>query len=165
MIESTPVGRCASLTAALLMSFGASIATGAIGAPALVATPVAPSGSLAFGAALTGSGLFFTAAAAVAAQLSSSARVARSLVSARWHRLSRCALPVTPGRARCRACRRWAGPSRCIRTRVTAGGCCGLYGLLIGSVVHGIGDEVGNSSVVRQVVLGTAAFRRRDIRN
>ncbi|MGC2656203.1 MAG: ABC transporter permease, partial [Mycobacterium sp.] len=69
-IESTPVGRCASLTAALLMSFGASIATGAIGAAGLLATHVTPSGSLAFGAALTGSGLFFTAATAVAAQLS-----------------------------------------------------------------------------------------------
>ncbi|HVQ99562.1 MAG TPA: ABC transporter permease, partial [Mycobacterium sp.] len=76
-IESAAVGRYASLTAALLVSFGASIAVGAIGAAGLLATNVASSGSLAFGAALTGSGMIFTAAAAVAAQLSASARVAR----------------------------------------------------------------------------------------
>ncbi len=77
LIDSTAVGRYASLTAALLLSFGASIATGAIGATGLLATDVPRGGSLAFGAALAGSGLVFTAVAAVAAQLSPSARVAR----------------------------------------------------------------------------------------
>ncbi|MGH3559520.1 MAG: ABC transporter permease, partial [Mycobacterium sp.] len=77
LIDSTAVGRYASLTAALLLSFGASITTGAIGAAGLLSTAVEPSGSLAFGAALAGSGLVFTAVAAVAAQLSPSARVAR----------------------------------------------------------------------------------------
>ncbi len=77
LLDSTAVGRYASLTAALLLSFGASLATGAIGAAGLLATDVAPSGSLAFGAALAASGLVFTAVAAVAAQLSPSARFAR----------------------------------------------------------------------------------------
>lgn len=77
LIDSTAVGRYASLTAALLLSFGASVAVGLIGAAGLLTTDVSPSGSLAFCAALTGSGLVFTAVAAVAAQVSPSARVAR----------------------------------------------------------------------------------------
>ena len=77
MIDSAAVGRYANLTAALLLSFGASVITGAIGAAGLLATSVPSDGSLAFGAALAGSGLVFTAVAAVAAQLSPSARFAR----------------------------------------------------------------------------------------
>ena len=77
LIDSTAVGRYASLSAALLLSFGASVITGAVGAAGLLTTSVPPSGSLAFGAALACSGLVFTAVAAVAAQLSSSARFAR----------------------------------------------------------------------------------------
>jgi ABC-2 type transport system permease protein len=77
LIDSTAVGRYASLTAALLLSFGASVLTGAIGAAGLLTTSLPPGGSLAFGAALAGSGLVFTAVAAVAAQLSPSARFAR----------------------------------------------------------------------------------------
>jgi ABC-2 type transport system permease protein len=77
LVDSTAVGRYASLTAALLLSFGASIATGAIGAAGLLATDVGRAGSLAFGAALGCSGLVFTAVAAVTAQLSGSARFAR----------------------------------------------------------------------------------------
>ena len=52
LVDSTAVGRYASLTAALLLSFGASIATGAIGAAGLLTTDVPAGGSLAFGAAL-----------------------------------------------------------------------------------------------------------------
>jgi ABC-2 type transport system permease protein len=77
LIDSTSVGRYASLTAALLMTFGASVLTGAIGVAGLLNTSVPRAGSLAFGAALAGSGLVFTAVAAVAAQLSPSARFAR----------------------------------------------------------------------------------------
>jgi ABC-2 type transport system permease protein len=77
LIDSTAVGRYASLTAALLLSFGASLLTGAVGAAGLLGTSVAPHGSLAFGAALACSGLVFTAVAAVTAQLSTSARFAR----------------------------------------------------------------------------------------
>ncbi|MDP7726745.1 MULTISPECIES: ABC transporter permease [Mycobacterium] len=82
LIDSTAVGRYASLTAALLLSFGASVATGLIGAAGLLTTDVPPDGSLAFCAALAGSGLVFTAVAAVAAQLSPSARVARGFAFA-----------------------------------------------------------------------------------
>jgi ABC-2 type transport system permease protein len=78
LIDSTAVGRYASLTAALLLSFGASLLTGALGAAGLLGTSVTPSGSLAFGAALACSGLVFTAVAAVTAQLSTSARFARA---------------------------------------------------------------------------------------
>jgi len=78
LLDSTAVGRYASLSAALIVSFGASIATGAIGAAGLLTTAVPAGGSLAFGAALAGSGLVFTAVAAVAAQLSPSARFSRS---------------------------------------------------------------------------------------
>ncbi|MBI2695568.1 ABC transporter permease [Mycobacterium nebraskense] len=77
LVDSTAVGRYASLSAALLLSFGASIATGVIGAAGLLTTDVPPGGSLAFGAALACSGLVFTAVAAVTAQLSPSARFAR----------------------------------------------------------------------------------------
>ena len=82
LMDSTAVGRYASLSAALILSFGASIATGAIGAAGLLTTTLPPGGSLAFGAALAGSGLVFTAVAAVAAQLSPSARFARGVAFA-----------------------------------------------------------------------------------
>lgn len=82
LIDSTAVGRYASLTAALLLSFGASVAVGLIGAAGLLTTDVPPGGSVAFCAALAGSGLVFTAVASVAAQLSPSARVARGFAFA-----------------------------------------------------------------------------------
>src|SRR6201999_3863887 len=77
LMDSTAVGRYASLTAALILSFGASLATGLIGAAGLLSADVPSSGSVAFGAALAGSGVVFTAVAGVAAQLSPSARFAR----------------------------------------------------------------------------------------
>lgn len=77
LLNSTMIGRYASLTAALLLAGGAALATGAIGTAGLLTTDVAPTGSLAFGAALAGSGLVFTAVAGLAAQLSPSARFAR----------------------------------------------------------------------------------------
>ncbi len=77
LLDSTAVGRYASVTAALLLSFGASLTTGVLGAVGLLGTGVPADGSLAFGAALACSGLVFTAVAAVTAQLSASARFAR----------------------------------------------------------------------------------------
>jgi ABC-2 type transport system permease protein len=82
LLDSTAVGRYASLTAALILTFGASIATGLIGAAGLFTTDVPRSGALAFGLALAGSGLVFSAVAAVAAQLSTSARIARGIAFA-----------------------------------------------------------------------------------
>lgn len=52
LVDSTAIGRYASLSAALLLSFGASLGTGAIGAAGLLSTDVPAAGSLAFGAAL-----------------------------------------------------------------------------------------------------------------
>ncbi|WP_371869057.1 ABC transporter permease [Mycobacterium botniense] len=215
LIDSTAVGRYANLTAALLLSFGASIATGVVGVAGLLSTDVARSGSLAFGAALAASGLVFTAVAAVAAQLSPSARFARAAAftvlaaafalravgdagSGRlsWSSPLGWSLQVRPY-----AGERWwvlvlhlattvvltvlaygllarrdvgagliaerLGPAtaavalrgvfglawRLDRAAVllwTAGLC--LYGLLIGSVVHGIGDELGDGTAARSIL-------------
>jgi ABC-2 type transport system permease protein len=210
LIDSTAVGRYASLSAALMLSFGASIATGAIGAAGLLTTDIPAAGSLAFGAALAGSGLVFTAVAAVAAQLSPSARVARgaafSVLAAaftlraigdagsgtlswlsplgwslqvrpyageRWwvlllHLATTAVLTVVAYRLLAgrdvgagliaeRAGPGTAGPG--LRSvfgltwRLDRGalllwtvGLC-LYGVLMGSVTHGIGDELGTSAL------------------
>ncbi|GAB1816460.1 ABC transporter permease [Mycobacterium sp. MUNTM1] len=224
LVDSTAIGRYASLSAALLLSFGASIATGAIGAVGLLSTDVPAGGSLAFGAALACSGLVFTAVAAVTAQLSPSARFARGAAFAvlgaaftlravgdagdgtlswlsplgwslqvkpyagdRWwvlvlHLVTTAVLTVLayrllagrdvgagliaerPGPAA-------AAPAlgnvfgltwrldRAALLLWTVGLC--LYGLLIGSVVHGIGDELGDSGVARDIVArmgGTSAL-------
>jgi ABC-2 type transport system permease protein len=224
LLDSTAVGRYASLSAALLLSFGASIATGAIGAAGLLTTSVPPGGSLAFGAALSGSGLVFSAVAAVAAQLSPSARVARSAAFAalaaaftlraigdagsgtlswlsplgwslqvrpyagdRWwvlllHLTTTAVLTVVAYRllagrdVGAGLIAERAGPATAapalggafgLAWRLDRGalllwtvGLC-LYGLVMGSVVHGIGDELGDSTVVRDIVArmgGTSAL-------
>jgi ABC-2 type transport system permease protein len=77
LVDSTAVGRYASLTAALVLAFGASILTAAIGLAGLLTLDIPASGSLAFCLALAGSGLVFAAVAGVTAQLSPSARFAR----------------------------------------------------------------------------------------
>jgi polyether ionophore transport system permease protein len=82
LIDSTCVGRYAGLTAVLLLASGAAVATGLIATVGLLTTDVPRSGSLAFGLALACSGLVFTALAAVAAQLGTSARTARGLAFA-----------------------------------------------------------------------------------
>jgi ABC-2 type transport system permease protein len=209
LIDSTAVGRYASLTAALLLSFGASVITGAIGTAGLLSTSVPPAGSLAFGAALAASGLVFTAVAAVAAQLSPSARFARGAAFAAlataftlravgdagsgtlsWLSPLGWSLQVRPYAGdrwwvlllhvvttvllTALAYRLLAGrdvgagliaerPGPATATPVLRGafglawrldrgtlllwtvGLC-LYGLLIGSVVHGIGDELGGGT-------------------
>ncbi|WP_142245518.1 ABC transporter permease [Mycobacterium sp. IS-836] len=215
LMDSTSVGRYASLTAALMLSFGASIATGAIGAAGLLSTDVPQGGSLAFGAALAGSGVVFTAVAGVAAQLSPSARFARGVAftalaaaftlraigdagsgTLSWLSPLGWSLQVRPY-----AGERWwvlllhlataavltvvayrllagrdvgaglvaerAGPGRAapvlgnvfgLAWRLDRGalvlwtvGLC-LYGLVMGSVVHGIGDQLGDSTVARDIV-------------
>jgi ABC-2 type transport system permease protein len=215
LIDSTAVGRYAGLTAALLLSFGASIATGAIGAAGLLATDIPATGSLAFGAALSGSGLVFSAVAAVAAQLSASARVARGAAFTvlgaaftlravgdagdgklswlsplgwslqirpyagdRWwvlllHLATTVVLTAAayrllagrdvgagliaerpgPGTAAPTLGNVFGLTSRLDRGALllwTVGLC--LYGVVMGSVVHGIGDELGDSSVARDIV-------------
>ena len=215
LLDSTAVGRYASLTAALILSFGASIATGVIGAAGLLKTDVPAGGSLAFCAALACSGLVFTAVAAVAAQLSPSARVARgaafSVLAAaftlraigdagsgalswlsplgwslqvrpyagdRWWILllhSATTLVLTLAAYRLLAGRdvgaglipERAGPGSAgpglrsvtgLTWRLDRGAVLlwtvglGLYGVLMGSVVHGIGDELGDSNMARDIV-------------
>jgi ABC-2 type transport system permease protein len=215
LIDSTAVGRYAGLTAAVLLSFGASLASGVLGTAGLLTTDVAPGGSLAFGAALAGSGLVFTAVAAVTAQLSPSARFARAAAFAvlaaafalravgdagsgtlswlsplgwslqvrpyagdRWwvlllHLAAAAALTVLayrllasrdvgaglvterPGPGSGAATLRGAFGLAWRRNRsallLWAVGLC-LYGLLIGSVVHGIGDELGDSTAARDII-------------
>ena len=77
LLESTAVGRYASLTAALVMTASAAVLTGAIGFAGLLALDVPVAGSSAFALSLTCSGLVFAAVAAVTAQLSPSSRFAR----------------------------------------------------------------------------------------
>jgi ABC-2 type transport system permease protein len=226
LVDSTAIGRYAALSAALLLSFGASIATGAIGAAGLLSTDVPATGSLAFGAALACSGLVFTAVAAVTAQLSPSARFARGAAFAvlgaaftlravgdagdgtlswlsplgwslqvkpyagdRWwvlllHLVTTVALTtlayrllagrdVGAGLIAERPGPATAAPAlgnvfglawrldRAALLLWTVGLC--LYGLLIGSVVHGIGDELGGSGGARDIVArmgGTSALEQ-----
>ncbi|WP_156745053.1 ABC transporter permease [Mycobacterium sp. E2238] len=224
LVDSTAVGRYASLTAALLLSFGASIATGVIGAAGLLTTDVPAGGSLAFGAALACSGLVFTAVAAVTAQLSPSARFARGAAFAvlaaaftlravgdagsgalswlsplgwslqvrpyagdHWSVLTlhlTTAVALTAVAYRLLAGRdvgagllaERPGPGSAapalgnvfgLAWRLDRGalllwtvGLC-LYGVLMGSVVHGIGDELGGSNAARDIVVrmgGTSAL-------
>lgn len=215
LIDSTAVGRYASLTAALLLCFGASLATGVIGAAGLLTTDVDSAGSVAFCAALAGSGLVFTAVAAVAAQLSPSARVARGFSFAvlgtaftlravgdassavlswfsplGWSLLMRPYAGdhwwvlslhlVTSGVLTLLAYRLLAGRdvgAGLIAERPGAGAApatlsnalslawrldrgaltvwtvgLSLYGLLIGSVTHGIGEELGSGAAAREIV-------------
>jgi ABC-2 type transport system permease protein len=217
LLDSTAVGRYASLTAALLLAGGASVLTGLIGTAGLLSQGVPAPGSLAFGLALAGTGLVFTAVAAVAAQLSPSARFARGtafgvlaaaftlravgdasadagflswLSPLGWSLLVRpyagdrflvlvlhlaltAALLAVAYRLLARRdvgagliAERPGAPRagwglRGVATlawRLDRGslvlwtvGLC-LYGLLVGSVVNGIGDEIGSSQSARDVV-------------
>ncbi|MDH6244573.1 ABC transporter permease [Mycobacterium sp. OTB74] len=215
LIDSTAVGRSAGLTAALLLCCGGAVLTGLIGFLGLLKTDVPVMGSLAFCAALTCSGLVFTAFAAVAAQLSASARVARGVAFGAlgaaftlravgdaggndlswvsplgWSLLVRpyagdrfwillLHLTLTAGlivlayqlqaardvgaglfaerRGRPRASGSLSGPLG-LAWRLSRGSILvwtvgvGLYGLLIGSVVHGIGDELGSGGPARDIV-------------
>jgi ABC-2 type transport system permease protein len=226
LIDSTSVGRNASLTATLLLSGGASVLVGLIAFAGLTGTQVPVRGSLAFCAALTCSGLVFTAVAAVAAQLSSSAQVARGVAFAAlgaaftvravgdagdshlswasplgWSLLVRpyagdrfwvlllhltltaalivLAYQLRAGRdvgaglfaerrGRPSATKALNGPLG-LAWRLDRGSVAvwtvglGLYGLLIGSVVHGIGDELGGSESARDIITrlgGTGALEQ-----
>lgn len=79
LLGSTAVGRLAGLTAALILGYGAVGITALIGFASLASTGIPAAGSAAFAAGLAGAGLVFGGVAAVTAQLSSSARTARSL--------------------------------------------------------------------------------------
>jgi len=82
LIGATVVGRQAALAAALLGVGLAMVALGLLSALALTATGLPLSGSLVFGTAWAGNGIAFAAVAALAAQLTTSARAATGLASA-----------------------------------------------------------------------------------
>ncbi|MGM7646027.1 ABC transporter permease [Nocardia sp. JW2] len=79
LVGATSIGRFAGLTGALLLTYGASAIAGIACAASLLATDLPLAGSVAFGAALAGSGVVWGAVAAVAAQLSTGARIARGI--------------------------------------------------------------------------------------
>ncbi len=217
LLDSTAIGRHAGLTATLLLAGGASVATGAIGAAGLLTQNVPATGSVAFGAALACSGLVFTAVAAVTAQLSPNAGVARGAAFAvlgaafvlravgdagtraaflSWLSPLGWSLQVRPyagdrfgvialhialtaallAVAYLLLSRRDVGAGLLAerpgppRATAALGGVAGLawrldrgallvwtvglslYGLLIGSIVHGIGEEMGDSQLARDIV-------------
>ncbi len=230
LLDSTAIGRQAGLTAALLFSFGACVLTGLIAFAGLSTTDIPKAGSLAFSLALAGSGIVFTAVAAVAAQLTASARTARGVAFAvlaaafslravgdagsatgssvltwlsplgwslqvrpfageRWwvlllHLVAAGMLTVLAYRLLARRdvgaglLAERAGPSsasarlsgalglawrtdRAAALLWTTGLC--LYGLLIGGVVHGVGDQIGDSGIARDMVArlgGTGAVEQ-----
>ncbi|MGW0247194.1 ABC transporter permease [Nocardia goodfellowii] len=82
LVGATAIGRYAGLTAALIMTFGGALVAGIVCAAALYGADLPAAGSLAWGAALAGSGLAWAAVAAVAAQVSAGARVARGVAFA-----------------------------------------------------------------------------------
>lgn len=79
LLESTAVGRYAGLTAALLVAGIGTTISAVLGAAGLISIGVGGSGAVAFGAAVFGAGAVFAGAAAVAAQVSTGARLARGL--------------------------------------------------------------------------------------
>lgn len=226
LIDSTSVGRYASLTAAVLLASGASVLTGAIAFACLLPLDIPATGSLAFSLALACSGLVFTAVAAVTAQLSPSARFARGAGfgvlaaaftlravgdagdnMASWLSPLGWSLQVRPyagdrfwvlllhvvttvvliGVAYALLARRDVGAgliaerggspragaalrgAMSLALRLDRGSLVLwtvgllLYGLVIGSVVNGIGDEIGGSTAARDIVArlgGTSAMEQ-----
>ncbi|MFC3997379.1 ABC transporter permease [Nocardiopsis sediminis] len=82
LLRAAVVGRYSPLTAALLVAGGVSLAGGALTAVVLVAIGLEPTGSIAYGAAITAAGWVFAAIGAVAAQLARSAHTARVMALA-----------------------------------------------------------------------------------
>ncbi|MEV6361144.1 ABC transporter permease [Nocardia asteroides] len=79
LVGATSIGRFAGLTGALLLAFGASALAGIACTASLLAAELPTAGSVAWGAALAASGIVWGAVAAVAAQLSNGARIARGV--------------------------------------------------------------------------------------
>jgi len=79
LLSGGRVGRNASLAAALVISFGASLLVGLLTAGALAAGGLPAAGSLAFGLGWATTGMAFSAVAGVTAQLTTSARAATGL--------------------------------------------------------------------------------------
>ena len=82
LVGATSIGRYAGLTAALIMTYAGALIAGIICALSLRGSDLPGAGSVAFGAGLAASGMVFGSVAAVAAQVSPGARVARGLAFA-----------------------------------------------------------------------------------
>jgi polyether ionophore transport system permease protein len=82
LVGATVIGRSAPLTAALLVVIGMNLVLALFTAAGLVAAGMPTDGSLAFGLAWAGVGMSFAAIAAVAAQLTRSARAATGIATA-----------------------------------------------------------------------------------
>ncbi|MFI6868618.1 ABC transporter permease [Nocardia sp. NPDC050406] len=220
LVAATQVGRFAGLTAAWIIGVGGAVATGLLATLSLFSTEVPKSGALAFGLALAGSGAVFATVAAVAAQVSPSARTARGVAFAvlattytlravgdaragdgptnvlTWLSPQGWSLQVRPfagdhfavlllhlaavvvltvlaytllahrdlgaGLVAERPGAAAAGPALSgpfgLAWRLQRGSLVawtvglGLYGLVFGSVIHGIGDELGNSETIRELI-------------
>lgn len=220
LVAATQIGRFAGLTAALTIGIGGALATGLFAMLSLFGTDVPKSGSVAFGLALAGSGAVFAAVAAVAAQVSPSARTARGFAFAvlaatytlraigdaragdgptsplTWMSPQGWSLQVRPfagdhfavlllhltavivltviayvllahrdlgaGLVAERPGAATAGPGLSgpfgLAWRLQRGTLLawtvglGLYGLVFGSVIHGIGDELGDSQSIRDLI-------------
>src|SRR5664280_3763714 len=79
LLSGGRLGRNASLAAALVISFGASLLLGLLTAAALAAGGLPAAGSLAFGLGWAATGMAFSAIAGVSAQLTTSSRTATGL--------------------------------------------------------------------------------------
>ncbi|BDT92099.1 tetronasin ABC transporter integral membrane protein [Nocardia sputorum] len=79
LVGATSIGRFAGLTATLIMTYAGALLAGVVCALSLYGTDLPLAGSIAFGSALAASGLVWAAVAAVAAQVSAGARVARGV--------------------------------------------------------------------------------------
>jgi ABC-2 type transport system permease protein len=82
LVDSTAVGRNAALAVAMLVAVAANLAVFVFGAVVLAFSGLPVTGAIAFGLAEAGCGLAFAAVAAVAAQVSGTARGARGIAIA-----------------------------------------------------------------------------------
>lgn len=82
LLGATPVGRYAPLAAALAVAMGTSLVLGLVTALALIGVGLPAAGSVAFGMEWAGVGIAFAALAALAAQLTRSARIANGIAGA-----------------------------------------------------------------------------------
>ncbi|WP_454198879.1 ABC transporter permease [Nocardia sp. Marseille-Q1738] len=79
LVGATSIGRFAGLTATLIMTYAGALLAGIACALSLYGADLPGAGSVAFGAALAASGILWGSIAAVAAQVSAGARVARGV--------------------------------------------------------------------------------------
>ncbi|MEU7143860.1 ABC transporter permease [Nocardia sp. NPDC046473] len=79
LVGATSIGRYAGLTAALVLTYAGCVVAGIVCAASLYGDKLAAAGSLGWGSGLAMSGIVWASVAAVAAQVSSGARIARGI--------------------------------------------------------------------------------------